>query len=167
MSKRFGATVFALPVIGFAIICSTATATAQTAKDFVGTWTMASHVNTQPDGSKVDVFGPKGTGMAIFESNGHFVMIVINPDTPKFASNIRTQGTPEEYKAAVLGGTSFYGTYSVSNKVVSLKVEGSTDPNWIGTEQKRNVSTFVRDEFKFTFAGALGGTNEATWRRIE
>ena len=165
MSKRFAATVFAMPLVGLAIIGSTATA--QTAQDFVGTWTLISNINTQPDGSKVDVFGPKGTGMAIFEPNGHFVMIVINPETPKFASNIRTRGTPEEYKAAVLGGTSFYGTYSISNKVVTLKVEGSTDPNWIGTEQKRDVSAFARDEFTFSFAAVLGGTNAATWRRIE
>jgi len=64
-------------------------AVAQTAKDLVGTWTNVKNVNVRTDGSRVDVFGPRGTGLAIFESNGRFAIININPDTPKFASNNR------------------------------------------------------------------------------
>lgn len=77
-------------------------AAAQTAKDLVGTWINISNVNIRQDGSRVDAFGPKGTGLAIFASNGRFAIVNINPDTPKFASNNRAQGTSEENKAAVL-----------------------------------------------------------------
>jgi hypothetical protein len=115
-------------------------AVAQTAKDLVGTWSNISNVSIRPDGSKVDIFGPKGRGMAIFGSNGRFAIINLNPDTPKFASNNRAQGTPEENKAAVLGAIALYGTYSVTNKVIAFKVEGSSFPNWTGTEQKRTVT---------------------------
>ena len=126
-------------------------AVAQTAKDLVGTWTNVSNVNIRQDGSRVDVFGPKGTGIAIFESNGRFAIININPDTPKFSSNNRAQGTPEENKAAVLGGIALFGTYTVgADKVINFKVEGSTYPNWTSTDQKRNVSSFATDEFKWT-----------------
>jgi hypothetical protein len=142
-------------------------AMAQTATDLVGTWTMAANVNTGQDGKKVDVFGPKGTGFAIFESNGRFALININPDTPKFAANSRAQGTPEENKAAVLGGIGLYGTYSVSDKVINFKVEGSTYPNWTGTDQKRTVSKFTADEFIWTVAASAGGTSEVTWKRVK
>lgn len=37
-------------------------------------------------------------------------MVNINPDTPKFASNNRANGTAEENKAAVAGGIGFFGT---------------------------------------------------------
>src|ERR1700686_2145150 len=84
-------------------------AVAQTAKDLVGTWTNIKNVNIRPDGSRVDVFGPKGTGLAIFESNGRFAIINVNPDTPKFASNYRAQGTPAENKAAMEGGIALFG----------------------------------------------------------
>jgi hypothetical protein len=141
---------------------------AQTAKDLVGTWTNVSNVNIRQDGSRVDVFGPRGTGLAIFESNGRFAIININPDTPKFTSNNRAQGTPEENKAAVLGGIALFGTYTLgADKVINFKVEGSTYPNWTGTDQKRNVSSFATDEFKWTLPASIGGTAEVTWRRVK
>src|SRR4029434_6269283 len=88
-------------------------AMAQSAKDLVGTWSNVSNVNIRQDGSRVDIFGPKGTGLAIFDANGRFAIVNINPETPKFASNNRAQGTPEENKAAVLGGIALYGAYTV------------------------------------------------------
>ena len=51
------------------------TAMAQTAKDMVGTWSNVSNVNVRQDGSRVDIFGPKGTGLAIFDANGRFAII--------------------------------------------------------------------------------------------
>src|SRR5262245_8309022 len=101
-------------------------AIAQTAKDLVGTWTNISNVNIRQDGSRADVFGPKGTGLAIFDSSGRFAVVNINPETPKFASNNRAQGTAEENKAAVLGGIALYGTYTVDDKVINFKVEDSS-----------------------------------------
>src|SRR5437879_13230215 len=76
---------------------------AQTAKDLVGTWSNVSNVNVRQDGSRVDIFGPKGTGLAMFDANGRFAIININPETPKFASNNRPKGTTEENKAAEMG----------------------------------------------------------------
>jgi lipocalin-like protein len=140
---------------------------AQTAKDLVGTWSNVSNVSIRPDGSRVDIFGPKGTGLAIFEANGRFAIININPETPKFASNNRAQGTAEENKAAVLGGIALYGTYTVSDKVINFKIEGSTFPNWTGTEQKRNVSAFTPDQFTWTLAVSIGGAGEVTWKRVK
>ena len=89
--------------------------------------------------------------MAIFGSNGRFAIVNINPDTPEFASDNRAQATPEENKAAVLGGIALYGTYSVVNKVIAFKVEGSTYPNWTGTEQKRTVKSFTKDQLHGPF----------------
>jgi lipocalin-like protein len=142
-------------------------AVAQTAKDLVGTWTMASNINIGQDGKKIDVFGPKGTGLAIFESNGRFAIVNINPDTPKFASNSRAKGTPDENKAATMGGIGLYGTYKVANKEISLNVEGSTYPNWTGTDQKRTVKSYAKDQFTWTLTGSIGGSSEVTWKRVK
>src|SRR5262245_57720680 len=142
-------------------------AAAQTAKDLVGTWSNVSNVNIRPDGSRVNVFGPKGTGLAIFDSSGRFAIVNINPDTPKFASNNRAQGTAEENKAAVLGGIAVYEAYTVADKVINFKVEGSSYPNWTGTEQKRNVSAFTSDQFTWSLPASIGGTAEVTWKRLK
>src|SRR5262245_11263653 len=143
-------------------------AVAQTAKDLVGTWKNVSNVNIRTDGTRVDVFGPNGTGLAIFDANGRFAIININPDTPKFKANNRAQGTPEENKTAMEGGIGLFGTYTVSpDKVIEFKIEGSTYPNWTGTSQKRNLASFTPDEFKWTLPASIGGTAELIWRRIK
>jgi hypothetical protein len=142
-------------------------ATAQTAKDLVGTWANVSNVNIRQDGSKVDLFGPHGTGTAIFEGNGRYMIMNVNPDVPKFASNNRAQGTPAENKAAVEGNIAHYGTYTVADKVVTLKVEGSSYPNWTGTEQKRPIISFTGDDLKWSTAASVGGTAEVGWKRAK
>jgi hypothetical protein len=143
-------------------------AVAQTSADLVGTWSNVSNTTLQPDGRRTDNFGPNGTGMAIFGADGRFVLLNINPDTPKFASNNRGRGTPEEYKAAVLGAIGLFGTYALDGKVIRMKVEGSTYPNWTGTEQTRNISSLTSDELKWTVTGSRGGnTGELVWKRIK
>jgi hypothetical protein len=144
-------------------------AVAQTAKDLVGTWTNVSNVNVRADGTRTDAFGPHGTGIAIFESNGHYAIINLNPDVPKFASNSRVQATPTENKAAVEGVIAHYGTYSydTANKIINLKVEGSSYPNWTGTEQKRTIILFMGDDLKWSVAASAGGTGEVAWKRVK
>ena len=157
-----------LATMGLSIsISATSIAFAQTAKDLVGTWTAVSSVNIRQDGSRDDVFGPRGKGIAIFESNGRFAIVNVNPDTPKFESNRRSHGTAEENKAAVLGGIALYGTYWVSNKTIFFKVEGSTYPNWTGTDQARAVISFTGDDLKWSLPASIGGTAEVTWKRVK
>jgi hypothetical protein len=148
-------------------ISFTSSAFAQTAKDLVGTWTSVSNVGIEQDGSRADIFGPHGRGIAVFESNGHFAIININPDIPKFESNRRSHGTGEEYKAAVLGGIALFGTYWVSNKTIFFNVEGSTYPNWTGSQQARTVISFTGDDLKWSLTASIGGTAEVAWKRVK
>lgn len=143
-------------------------ATAQSAGDLVGAWTNVGNINVRADGSRVPVFGPNGKGIAIFDAGGHFAIINVNPDTPKFAANNRAQGTDAENKAAMEGGIALFGTYTVSpDKVISFKIEGSTYPNWTGSEQKRVLASFSKDQFTWTLPASIGGTAEVTWRRVK
>jgi Lipocalin-like domain len=162
--------IFSLATMAlYVVLASPDAAVAQTAKDLVGTWTNVSNTNIRPDGSKADVFGPRGTGIVIFESNGRYAIINVNPDIPKFASNNRAQGTAAENKAVVEGSIAHYGTYSydAANKVINLKIEGSTYPNWAGTEQKRTIITFAGDDLKWSVAASIGGTGEVGWKRVK
>jgi hypothetical protein len=53
-------------------------------------------------------------------------------------------------------GAPLYGAYTVADKVITFKVEGSTYPNWTGTEQKRNLSAFTPDQLTWSLAaGAM------------
>jgi hypothetical protein len=104
----------------------------------VGTWVFVSSTLEQ-DGKKTDYWGSNPQGQVMFDPNGHFSEIITRSDLPKFASNNREAGTPEENKAAMQGSIAYFGTYSVSDtdKVITFHIEGSTFPNWKGTDQKR------------------------------
>ena len=159
---KTSATVIAL---GF-VLAAPVAAMAQTAKDFVGTWKNTANVTVGADGKRTSVFGPHGTGMAIFAADGHFVLLNHNPDTPKFAGDSRAKGTDAENKAAVAGGIGLYGTYTVSGKAITMKVDGSTYPNWTGTEQKRDIIKFTPGEFTWGLKNSLGGRGETTWKKM-
>ena len=160
--------IIELATMGLCISTSLAsTAFAQSARDLVGIWTNVSNVNIDQDGSRTEVFGPHARGIAIFESNGHFAIVTIDPDTPKFESKRRSHGTAEEYKAAVLGSIALFGTYWVSSKTIFFTIEGSTFPNWTGTEQARAIISFTGDELKWRLAASIGGTAEVTWKRLK
>jgi hypothetical protein len=159
-----------LVVAGFTIqaaISFTSAASAQSAGDVVGTWTLVSSV-TEKDGMRNDQFGSGAKGMLTLDPDGHFMLTIIGPDLPNFASNNRAGGTPEENKAVVSKSIAMIGTYSVNStdKTLTFKVDSATFPNWNGTEQKRLLASGNRDELKYiTPTASSGGVGTVTWRR--
>lgn len=142
---------------------------AQTATDIVGTWTLVSSV-TERDGVKTDQFGTGAKGMLVLDASGHFMLTILGPDLPKFASNNRAGGTPEENKAVVSKSIAMLGDYSVSasDKTLTFKVDSATFPNWNGTEQKRLLAPSGSDVLKYiTPAASSGGVGTVTWKRVK
>ena len=88
-------------------------AVGQSAKDLVGTWTIVS----------AEAFGPNPKGVLIFQPDGRYSLMLMRADLPKYVSNNRAQGTPEEYKAIGAGSISYFGTYSVSGSDLILRVD--------------------------------------------
>jgi Lipocalin-like domain len=95
--------------------------------------------------------------------------MLMRADLPKYVSNNRAQGTPEEYKAIGAGSISYFGTYSVSGPDLILRIEHSSFPNWTGTEQRRTNLTLTGDELKYTnTAPSVGGPPAVlVWRRAK
>src|SRR5437763_8865297 len=55
--------------------------------------------------------------------------------------------------------------YSVAGNVVTLVVEGSSYPNWIGGDQKRTITSFTREQMIWTNSvGSSGGLVELVAR---
>jgi hypothetical protein len=134
----------------------------------VGTWMMLSARNLKPDGSSDYIFGPNGKGILIFQQNGRFAFVLINPDVPKFASNNRVAATAEELKAAYQGSFASFGRFSVdeSDRSFVFHFEYSTFPNYNGADQKRYVKAISADEFEIrSEATPIGGVSEFRLRR--
>jgi hypothetical protein len=157
MNRRSILSGFAMTAVG--LMLTAGHAAAQSAKDLVGAWTLTS----------ADAFGPAPKGSIIFEANGRFSAMLMRADLPKYTSNNRTQGTPAEYKATVDGSLAFFGTYSVSGTDLNLHIEGSTFPNWTGTDQKRTNLAVTGDEFKYVQPAPSGGGPAApvVWKRVK
>src|ERR1700687_254421 len=137
MNRRNVLGLSAISALGLAL--SAGNAAAQSAKDLVGVWTPVS----------VDAYGPNPKGSLIFEGDGHYSMLLMRPDIPKYLSNNRTQGSPAGYRITVEGSLSHFGTYSVSGTDLIFHTEARTFPNWNGTDQKRINLSVTEDELKY------------------
>jgi hypothetical protein len=143
-------------------------AVAQTAADLVGSWAVVSVDNVSPDGKRTPAFGPNPKGVVILDGNGRYVEVILRSDLPPIAAGNRTQGTLEENRAVAQGVLAFYGPYSVAGNVVTLVVDGSSFPNWIGGDQKRTITSFTPHQMTWTNSvGSGGGLVELVARRAE
>ena len=141
-------------------------AAAQTSKDLVGTWMAVSFVADQ-GGNKVEPFGSNPKGILTFSESGRYTVILLRSDLPKFASNNRVTGTPEENKAVVQGSIAHFGTYSAEGDKIVFRVEAATYPNWNGAEQIRSF-TLTENELRYTIpVGSAGGTSYLVWKRAK
>jgi hypothetical protein len=142
-------------------------ADAQTARDLEGTWTVVSAVAEQ-GGTRTDVLGPDPVGTLVFGADGRYALIFLRRDLPKFVSNNRASGTPDENRAVVQGSIAHFGTYRVdeAGKALIFRIEGSTFPNWTGAEQRRPFA-LRGDELTYTSPGSIGVATEVTVRRTK
>ena len=135
----------------------------------VGTWAVASQYVEQ-DGKRLQPFGDKPQGRVMYDDKGRFMLIIHRADLPKFASNNRLTGTPEEYKAIGQGSIAYYGTYTIDEKegTITQRYEGSTYPNWQGDEQRRLISV-SGDELRIVspFTSVGGGKANLVLTRLK
>jgi hypothetical protein len=136
----------------------------QSAKDIVGTYTLVAVSNLQGD-KKTELYGPHPKGMMRLDASGRYVVVLMRPGLPKFASNNRTSGTAEEYKSIALGSFVHLGTYTVADSHIIFRLENTTYPNWDGQEQKREL-TVTGDELKYEVNSTVGGTSTVVWKRV-
>lgn len=137
-------------------------------EQIVGTWTYVSVDTVYPDGRRVPLFGPHPQGQAVFDSNGRYMLMTARAGQPKFASNNRLEGTPEENRAVVQGSIAHFGKYAVNDadQTITFHIEASTFPNWNGVEQKRPLS-LTGEELRWKTAASSGGTAEVVLRRAK
>ena len=108
----------------------------------VGTWTLLSWKQEKSDGTSIHRYGISPTGMAFFDAGGRYLIAVMRSDRANYVSNALWQGTAEENKETADGTITYFGTYSASeaDSSIAIHIEGSSFPNWNGTDQKRFVT---------------------------
>ena len=137
----------------------------------IGTWTLVSITSGEGANQTLggDWPGPNPKGTMMVDANGRFSIMAVRSDLPKFGSNNRMSGTPEENQAIVQGSIAFFGTYSIdeATHVLTVNVEGSTFPNFTGGTQTRILS-FGDDEVTYLNpTPSMGGSAKVTYRRAK
>jgi Lipocalin-like domain len=135
----------------------------------VGVWVPTAHETTFQDGSKRQQFGASPKGMMMLDVSGSYMQILVHPDLPKFRSNDRASGAPEEHAATIRGSIANFGTWTVdeAGKTLTYHILGSTFPNQVGTDMNTTVS-LAGDEWTSTIPRTTSGRQSAmVWKRTK
>ncbi|HZE55324.1 MAG TPA: lipocalin-like domain-containing protein [Bradyrhizobium sp.] len=168
----FFAAVRISTITAFGVVLITGAAVGQSANNdkerFIGSWTLVSL--TSGEGANQTLpYGPNPRGTMMVDANGRFPIAVVRSDLPKFTSNNRMSGAPEENKAVVQGSIAYWGTYSIdeATHVLTVNIEGSSFPNFTDGTQTRILS-FDGDEVTyFNPTPSMGGSAKVTYRRAK
>jgi hypothetical protein len=138
------------------------------ANEVVGPWKLISEKVERGDQTS-EPLGSDPLGLMMLDRRGHVMMTISRRDLPSIAAKRRDAGTPEENKAILSGLLAYTGTYKVEPEgVLTYHIEGSTFPNWIGTDQKRYFKLSGSDMTWTNYAPAINGeTAVLVWRHMD
>ncbi|MGG1948477.1 lipocalin-like domain-containing protein [Trinickia sp. NRRL B-1857] len=162
--RMFGAAIFACAAVASAGYAGAATV----APVFAGTWTLVAADVVHPDGSRAHDYGAAPSGLLVIDTQGRYSLQIFKAERARFASGDKSAGTADEYKAAVTGSSTHFGTIGVDPKGGTLvfHIEHASFPNWEGEEQKRSYE-LNGDELSYRVAPRPNGDVPiSVWRRI-
>lgn len=132
----------------------------------LGSWGLVSFEQFLPSGEVSKAFGDAPLGVILYQADGRMSAQLSVGSPTRFASDDPDLASAEEAHAAWRAYFGYWGTFRVDAEkgVVVHRVEGSSFPNWIGTEQVR--------QFRFEGAHRLiletkssSGDFRAVWQR--
>ena len=108
---------------------------------------------------------------ACWNSSGRYSIQIFRPGRPNFASGVKAQGRPDEYREAALGSSTHFGRVQVDTAAHQLlfDVEASSFPNWEGKRQTRDY-TYARGVLTYAVPASASGNGTvaySVWRRVE
>lgn len=105
----------------------------------VGTWTLQAADVVHPDGSRSHDYGDAPKGLLMIDRAGRYSLQIFRSDRPRFADPAKARASAQEYRAAVMGSSTHYGTLAVepARHQLVFRIEGASFPNWEGQQQTR------------------------------
>jgi hypothetical protein len=104
-----------------------------------GTWTLVAADVLHPDGSRSHDYGDAPKGRLLIDHQGRYSLQLYRSDRPRFANPAKARASAQEYRSAVMGSSTHYGTVAVEadRHQLVFHIEGASFPNWEGQEQRR------------------------------
>lgn len=107
-----------------------------------GTWTLVAANKILPAGEEASDYGANPKGRLVVDAKGRYSLQIFKSERPQFLAADKANGTADEFKAAVLGSSTHFGTLTVDSRdgVLTFAIEAASFPNWEGTVQKRRYT---------------------------
>jgi len=104
-----------------------------------GTWTLMAADVLHPDGSRSHDYGNAPKGLLMIDRMGHYSLQIFRADRARFANPDKAKASAQEYRAAVLGSSTHFGTIAVEpgRHQLVFHIEAASFPNWEGQQQSR------------------------------
>jgi hypothetical protein len=114
-------------------------------------------------------YGADPKGMLLIDAHGNYSLQIFKSERPRFASNDKATGTPDEFREAVLGSSTHYGTLTVdpAKHKLAFHIIDSSYPNWIGQTQTRSYQLKDGELSYRVPPRANGDIPISVWRRVD
>lgn len=134
-----------------------------------GTWTLVAADKLLPDGSMARDYGERPRGRLIVDPQGRYSLQIFRSERPRFATDNKADGSTDEFKSAVMGSSTHYGTVTIDEKLGQLvfSIEGSSFPNWEGNVQRRQYKLEDKELSYQVPPRADGSIPISVWRRLD
>jgi hypothetical protein len=132
-----------------------------------GIWTLVAADVEHADGRRLRDYGASPKGRLMIGADGSYSLQIFKSERAPFASNDKSAGSEVEFKSAVLGSSTHYGSIGIDDGKLAFHIEGASFPNWEGTTQRRSFA-LSGDELSYRVpARADGGVPISVWRRVQ
>lgn len=160
-----------LVCIGGLIAGSIGPAKAGELSSLEGTWIMDSAYEIHGDGTRTTDYGEHPKGLFIVDRDGRYSMQIFKIGRPLFAGANKAQGTPEEYRTALVGISTHIGRVTIDGARHQLifDVEAASFPNWEGKRQIRDF-TYTGGVLSYAVPANASGSGTiaySVWRRAQ
>lgn len=109
--------------------------------EILGSWRLVYwHAVSERHGTVTAVAHPMGEdalGLLHYGADGRMSVLIAAANRPPFATDDFLGGSDEERAAALRGFIAYAGSYELGDGFVTHRLEVSSFPNWVGTDQVR------------------------------
>ncbi|MBA2555855.1 MAG: lipocalin-like domain-containing protein [Chloroflexi bacterium] len=105
----------------------------------LGTWRLRSWKSIADAGDVRLPLGEDPEGMLIYTADGAMLTVMARRGRPRLSSDDLLAGSPEERIAAAESFVAYGGRFSYDGRYVIHHVDLSLFPNFVGTDQRRDV----------------------------
>jgi Lipocalin-like domain len=170
MTTRLRATLLRLALTGMLAVSSLAqSGQPDTAVNLAGTWTLVAADVKHPDGSRAHDYGEHPEGSLMIDGGGRYSLQIFKSERTTFPAEDKGNGASSDYRTAVMGSSTHYGTVIVdpNDMTLTFRIQDSSFPNWKGESQKRKFTLIDSTLSYFGLPRANGDVPISVWKRIQ